>query len=122
MSTILVADDSLSQREIIGGLLAENGFTVKLATNGREAMEKVSQELPDLVILDIVMPELNGYQVCRNLKNDPKTKHIPVILCSTKNTQADHYWGLKQGADAYIVKPFPPQELIATIKQIFRNL
>jgi twitching motility two-component system response regulator PilH len=122
MSTILVADDSIAQRQYMTDLLTQCGFTVTIATNGLEALEKISQDQPDLVILDIVMPEMNGFQACRKIKNDPNTKHIPVILCSTKDTQADHYWGLKQGADAYVVKPFAPQELVATIKQLFKGL
>lgn len=122
MSTILVADDSIAQREYITELLTDNGFKVIIAVNGLEAIQKINEKLPDLVILDIVMPEMNGFQACRKIKNDPNTKHIPVILCSTKDTQADHYWGLKQGADAYVVKPFAPQELLATIKHIFKNL
>ncbi|MEM8779269.1 MAG: response regulator [Cyanobacteria bacterium P01_G01_bin.49] len=121
MPSILVADDSISQRELIAGLLSENGFSVATATNGAEALEKLKSLIPDLIILDVVMPELNGYQTCRSIKSDPKTEHIPVILCSTKNTQVDHYWGLKQGADAYIVKPFPASELLGTIKQLLRS-
>jgi twitching motility two-component system response regulator PilH len=119
---ILVADDSIAQRQYMTDLLTQCGFTVIEASDGREALEKIGQNQPDLVILDIVMPEMNGFQACRKIKNDPNTKHIPVILCSTKDTQADHYWGLKQGADAYVVKPFTPQELVATIKQVLKGL
>ncbi|MEA5508967.1 response regulator [Crocosphaera sp. UHCC 0190] len=121
MRTILVADDSTAQRELIAGLLIENGFSVTTAINGAEALEKLASLSPDLIILDVVMPKLNGYQTCRSIKTDPKTEHIPVILCSTKSTQVDHYWGLKQGADAYIVKPFPASELLGTVKQLLRN-
>lgn len=121
MTSILVADDSMSQRELIAGLLTDNGFSVTTATNGAEALEKLKSLSPDLIILDVVMPELNGYQTCRSIKSDPKTEHIPVILCSTKDTEVDHYWGLKQGADAYIVKPFPPNELLGTVKQLLKD-
>ncbi len=121
MRTILVADDSTSQRELISGLLTENGFSVTTATDGAEALKTLKSMVPDLIILDVVMPNLNGYQTCRSIKTDPKTEHIPVILCSTKNTQVDSYWGLKQGADAYIVKPFPHDELLGTVKQLLRN-
>ncbi|GBF79816.1 response regulator transcription factor [Aphanothece sacrum] len=121
MRTILVADDSPALRELISGLLIENGFSVKTAVNGIEALEQAGQISPDLIILDVVMPEKNGFQVCRSLKQEPATQHIPVIICSTKDTQADHYWALKQGADAYIVKPFPENELIGTVKQLLRN-
>ena len=121
MPKILVADDSTSQRELIAGLLSENGFSVTTAMDGAEALEKLKSIVPDLIILDVVMPKLNGYQTCRSIKSDPKTEHIPVILCSTKNTQVDSYWGLKQGADAYIVKPFPHDELLGTVKQLLRK-
>ena len=121
MSTILIADDSMAQRQYMSELLTECGFQVTVAGNGEEALDKISQEQPDLVILDIVMPKMNGFQACRKIKSDITTKHIPVILCSTKDTQADYYWAEKQGADAYVVKPFTPQELVGTIKQVFNE-
>lgn len=121
MPKILVADDSIAQRELIAELLTENGFSVTTAIDGAQALEKLKSMVPDLIILDVVMPNLNGYQTCRSIKSDPKTEHIPVILCSTKNTQVDSYWGLKQGADAYIVKPFPHDELLGTVKQLLRK-
>ncbi len=121
MSTILVVDDSQTQREYMIELLTECGYTVKSASNGKDALVKIRQDLPDLVILDIVMPERNGFQACRDIKEDPKTKHIPVIICSTKNTEADIYWALKQGASDYVIKPYEPEVLLTTIKRIFRN-
>lgn len=128
MPTILVADDSAMQREVISDYLLQLGCQIVIATNGTEALEKVTESKPDLVILDIVMPEMNGYQVCRKIKTDPDTQHIPVILCSTKDTQADHYWGLKQGADAYVVKPADSkennqfrQQLVEAVKQFLRK-
>lgn len=122
MTTILVADDSAVQRQLIAGLLAENGFSVVTATNGAEAIAKIGKAAPDAVILDIVMPEMNGYEACRHLKNNPKTQHIPVILCSTKGMAADIYWGQKIGADAYLVKPFSPEELMATLRRVSQVL
>jgi twitching motility two-component system response regulator PilH len=77
--------------------------------------------LPDLIVLDIVMPEMNGYDFCRRVKSDPKTKDLPVIMCSSKSEEFDHYWGLKQGADAYLNKPFEPSELLSTIKQLLKG-
>lgn len=84
MTTILVTDDSTAQRELIAGLLVDNGFSVITAIDGEQALEKVQETLFDLIILDVVMPKLNGFQTCRKLKEDPKTQNIPVILCSTK--------------------------------------
>jgi twitching motility two-component system response regulator PilH len=76
---------------------------------------------PDLVVLDIVMPKMNGYEVCRNIKSNPETKNVPVLICSLKGEDFDRYWGMKQGADAYIAKPFKPKEFIATIKQLLKR-
>ncbi|HAC63217.1 MAG TPA: two-component system response regulator, partial [Cyanothece sp. UBA12306] len=111
-------DDSTAQRELIAELLTDNGFSVTTANDGSQALEKVKETLFDLIILDVVMPNLNGFQTCRKLKENPKTQHIPVILCSTKNTEVDYYWGKKQGADAYIVKPFPPNQLVEKVREL----
>lgn len=123
MSTILVVEDSETYRTMISDLLKSNGFQVETASNGAEALEKVQigGNLPNLIVLDIVMPEMNGYDFCRRVKNDPKTKDLPVVMCSSKSEEFDHYWGLKQGADAYLNKPFEPNELLSTIKQLLKN-
>jgi twitching motility two-component system response regulator PilH len=121
MREVLVVEDSLTQRQIISDLLQNIGLKVTIARDGVEALERLEKLSPDLIVLDIVMPRMNGYEVCRRLKSDPKTKDVPVILCSSKGEQFDRYWGLKQGADAYVVKPFQPQELLATIKNLLRN-
>ncbi|MDJ0556822.1 MAG: response regulator [Microcoleaceae cyanobacterium MO_207.B10] len=118
MSTVLVVDDQLSHREMIANLLIKNGFKVISASNGVKALEKIKIQKPDLVILDIVMPEMNGYEVCRRVKSNPQTKDLPVIFCSIKGEEFDRYWGMKSAADAYIVKPFHPQEFIDTVKQL----
>jgi twitching motility two-component system response regulator PilH len=121
MSKVLVVEDSLAQRQMISDLLAESGWKVTVVCDGVEALEYIQKSSPDLVVLDIVMPRMNGYEVCRKIKSDPKTKDVPVILCSSKNEEFDRYWGMKQGADAYIVKPFQPTELLGTIKQLLRG-
>lgn len=121
MTTVLVVEDSVVEREIISDVLAGSGFKVKTATDGEEALELLEQTCPDLVVLDIVIPKMNGYELCRQLRADPKTKDVPVVMCSTKNEQFDRYWGLKQGADAYISKPFQPRELVGTVKQLLRG-
>ncbi|AFY59285.1 response regulator transcription factor [Synechococcus sp. PCC 6312] len=121
MSNVLVVEDSAPQREMISELLAKSGMTVALATDGVEALEQVKALQPDIVVLDIVMPRKNGYEVCREIKSDPSTQNVPVIICSSKGEDFDKYWGMKQGADAYIVKPFQPKELIGTIKQLLRG-
>ena len=121
MSKILVVEDSLSQRQAISEILRQVGYNVSIATDGVEALENIQTSSPDLVVLDIVMPRMNGYEVCRRLKNDPKTQNLPVVMCSSKGEEFDRYWGMKQGADAYIVKPFEESELTGTIKQLLRG-
>ncbi|ELR96383.1 response regulator transcription factor [Gloeocapsa sp. PCC 73106] len=121
MSKVLVVDDSLTQRQIISDLLKRCGMTVAIARDGEEAIETVSKYAFDLVVLDIVMPKMNGYEVCRRIKANPKTKNLPVVMCSSKGEEFDRYWGMKQGADAYIAKPFNPPELISTIKQLLKG-
>jgi twitching motility two-component system response regulator PilH len=122
MSHILVVDDSPSQREMISALLKTSGMVVTEASNGEEALESLlnsqNSQLPDLVITDIVMPRMNGYEFCRKLKSTPHTEHIPVLMCTSKGEEFDRYWGMKQGADAYIAKPFKPNELNKTVKQL----
>ncbi|BBD56745.1 MULTISPECIES: response regulator transcription factor [Planktothrix] len=120
MNTVMVVEDSVTQREMICGLLKENGLQVSIATDGVEALEEVQKNPPDLMVLDIVMPRMNGYELCRRLKSDPKTRDIAIVMCSSKGEEFDRYWGMKQGADAYIAKPFQPSELIGTVKQLLR--
>ena len=121
MSTVLVVEDQRAQREMIADLLKGSGLLVTLASDGVEALEQIETQRPDLVVLDIVMPRMNGYEVCRRLKADPKTQGVPVVMCSTKGEEFDRYWGMKQGADAYIAKPFQPTELVGTVKQLLRG-
>lgn len=121
MGTVLVVEDSLSQREMISTLLAGNGLNVIVAGDGVEALERIQASSPDLIVLDIIMPRMNGYEVCRRLKSNSKTQNLAVVMCSAKKEEFDRYWGIKQGADAYISKPFHPQELVGTIKQLLRN-
>lgn len=122
MSMVLVVEDSVPQREMITELLRGSGLDVTAASDGVEALEHIqSGHPPDLVVLDIVMPRMNGYEVCRRLKADPSTQDVPVVLCSSKGEEFDRYWGMKQGADAYIAKPFQPTELVGTVKQLLRG-
>jgi twitching motility two-component system response regulator PilH len=121
MSTVIVVDDSISLRSMIAKLLKQSGMKVLEASDGVEGLEKILSNPPDLVVLDIVMPRMNGYEVCRRLKSDKKTQGLPVVMCSSKSEEFDRYWGMKQGADAYIAKPFHPQELIGTVKQLLRS-
>jgi twitching motility two-component system response regulator PilH len=121
MSTVLVVEDSVTQREMIEDLLKGSGLTVQTAGDGVEALEQILGSCPDIVVMDIVMPRMNGYELCRRIKTDPKTERVPVVMCSSKGEEFDRYWGMKQGADAYIAKPFQPQELVGTVKQLLRK-
>ncbi|PSO48472.1 MAG: two-component system response regulator [Cyanobacteria bacterium SW_9_44_58] len=123
MSTVLVVEDSATQRQMISDLLKDSGLNASVVSvgDGVEALEQIKNQCPDIVVLDIVMPRMNGYEVCRQLKTDPNTENVPVIMCSSKGGEFDKYWGMKQGADAYIAKPFEPTELIGTIKQLLRK-
>ncbi|MGG6295937.1 response regulator transcription factor [Leptolyngbya sp. AN02str] len=121
MSRVLVVEDSVTQREMITDLLKGSGLDVAVASDGVEALEQIQDKIPDLVVLDIVMPRMNGYEVCRQIKSNPVTQNIPVVMCSSKGEEFDRYWGMKQGADAYIAKPFQPTELVGTVKQLLRR-
>ncbi|MGP1375298.1 MAG: response regulator transcription factor [Almyronema sp.] len=121
MSTVLIVDDSSTLREMISGLLIKAGMTVIEAKDGVEAKEKIQASPPDLVVLDIVMPNMNGYELCRWVKSNAGTENVPVVICSSKGEEHDRYWGMKQGADAYIAKPFRPAEMVETVKQLLRS-
>lgn len=121
MSTVLVVDDSQTVRQLLSELLQKGGLTVVEAANGVEAKQKIQAKAPDLVITDLIMPEMNGYELCRWIKNDPAVQKVPVLICSTKDQEFDRYWGMKQGADAYITKPFQPGEMLKTVKQLLRS-
>jgi len=121
MSTILVVDDSPMLREMISGLLDKSGLTISVAKDGQEAKDKIVSDPPDLVVLDVVMPNMNGYELCRWVKNNPTTKNVLVILCSSKSEEFDRYWGIKQGADAYVIKPFRPGELLSTVQTLLAS-
>ncbi|KGF71945.1 chemotaxis protein CheY [Neosynechococcus sphagnicola sy1] len=121
MSTVLVVEDSVAQRQMITDLLQGSGLNVTVAGDGVEALACVEGQRPDLIVLDIVMPRMNGYEVCRRLKTDPKTQGVPIVMCSSKGEEFDRYWGMRQGADAYIAKPFQPTELVGTVKQLLRG-
>ncbi|MEF8714746.1 MAG: response regulator [Accumulibacter sp.] len=112
---ILVVDDSPTERHVLKALLTGNGYEVITAESGEEGIAKTKSELPDLVLMDVVMPGLNGYQATRTLTRDPATRNIPVIVCTTKGQETDKIWGLRQGAQDYLVKPINGPELLAKI-------
>ncbi|MEM8828855.1 MAG: response regulator [Cyanobacteria bacterium P01_G01_bin.19] len=116
MKNVLVVDDLKAQLNLISGYLQEEGFNVITAGNGNEALAKASSQTFDLVITDLVMPEMSGLEFCRKLKKNPDTADIPVIACTTKDRDMDKKWAKKQGVVAYLVKPFTKEEIISTVK------
>ena len=115
IKNILVVDDSPTDRQYLSDILTKSGYKVTTANSAEEALAKVKQSAPDLVLMDVVMPGQNGYQATRQLTKDDATKHIPVIICTTKGQETDKLWGMRQGARDYIVKPVNADELVAKI-------
>jgi len=118
MVTALVVEDSLTDKEIITRFLQLNGINFLTAQSAEEAFDKVKNNQFDLIILDVVLPDRSGFEICRDLKAEMGTQKIPVLICSTKGTEMDKFWGMKQGADAYLSKPLDQEEFTKTIKQL----
>ena len=112
---ILIVDDSPTERYYLTDILVKNGFSVSTAENGEEAMLKIKADKPQLILMDVVMPGANGFQVTRAIARDPELADVPIIICSTKNQETDRIWGLRQGARDYIVKPVDADVLLAKI-------
>jgi twitching motility two-component system response regulator PilH len=112
---ILIVDDSPTERYFLSDILIKNGFSVSTAENGEEALLKIKADKPQLILMDVVMPGQNGFQITRAISKDPDTQDVPIIICTSKGQETDRIWGLRQGAKDYIVKPVDPQELLAKI-------
>jgi len=115
INKILIVDDSPTERLYLTDILVKNGFAVSTAVNGDEAIERIRAERPELILMDVVMPGTNGFQVTRAIARDPELSTLPVIICSSKNQETDRIWGLRQGAKDYLVKPVDPERLLASI-------
>ncbi|MDH3349127.1 MAG: response regulator [Desulfobulbaceae bacterium] len=115
MAKILVVDDSPTELRMVLESLKDQGYDISTAVDGEEALEKAMEVKPQVMVLDIILPKKNGFQVCRQLKTSPETKDIKIILLSSKSQDSDRFWGLKQGADAYMTKPFDLDELRKTV-------
>lgn len=115
---ILVVDDEPDVVSLLKMRLQANQYDVVTGTNGDEGLKAVKEERPDLIILDVMMPPPNGFQVCRMLKDDPEYKQIPIILLTAKAADSDKFWGVESGADAYVTKPYNAEELLNKIKQL----
>jgi twitching motility two-component system response regulator PilH len=118
MARVLIVDDSPSQLLGLQRIVEKLGHQVVTAEDGAAGVEAARRELPDLILMDVVMPNLNGFQATRQISKDPATSHIPVILVTTKDQETDKVWGMRQGAKAYVTKPVNEAQLVTTIKEI----
>lgn len=117
MPKVLIIDDSAVERTIIAKVMTALGYTIVEANDGEEGEAKAIELKPDIIVLDVVMPKKDGFQVCRNLKKMPETAKIPVIMITSKNQDSDKFWGMKQGAIAYLVKPFNEDDLVSAVNK-----
>jgi two-component system, chemotaxis family, response regulator PixH len=115
---ILIVEDSPSELELMSRYLQESGYDVIKAAGAKEAIEKALLEKPDVIVTDVVMPGMSGFELCRSLKKHPITEKLPIVICSSKNQEIDRLWAMKQGADAYITKPYTRENLLRTIKSV----
>ena len=113
---VLVVDDSKTELMFLTDLLQKKGMQVRTAENGDEALRRLAEDKPDLILMDVVMPGQNGFQLTRSITRDPLYADVPVIMCTSKNQETDKVWGMRQGARDYIVKPVNAEELVTKIK------
>ena len=118
MAQVLIVDDSPTETHLLREMLEKNGHSVITAENGSLGVKVCKEKKPDLVLMDVVMPELNGFQATRQLSKDPETAHIPIIIVTTKDQETDRLWGLKQGARDYLTKPVSEKALMTTLKSL----
>lgn len=118
MSKILIVDDSPTETHVLSTILESNGYEIVTAESGEAGVDVAKRELPDLVLMDVVMPGLNGFQATRQLKKEATTAHIPVVIVTTKDQETDKIWGMRQGAKDYLTKPVEEGNLISTIQAI----
>ena len=118
---ILVVDDEEDLLELVQYNLAKEGYRVTTVSTGEAALREVRTGMPDLMVLDLLLPNVDGLEVCKIVKSDPRTKHIPIVMLTAKGEDADHVTGLELGADDYITKPFSPRVLVARVKAVLRR-
>jgi twitching motility two-component system response regulator PilH len=117
MISILIVEDSLTILQMASDALEGAGYRVLQASNGEDALQIAADQQPQVILLDVILPKMNGYQVCRQIKSAPETAHIPVVMITSKSKESDRFWGMEQGADDYITKPFEIQALLDIIQQ-----
>jgi twitching motility two-component system response regulator PilH len=116
IQNILLVDDSKTELYHLSEILTKRGYSVRTAENGEEAMRRLAELKPDLILMDVVMPGQNGFQLTRAITRDPRFVNVPVIMCTSKNQETDKVWGIRQGAHDYIVKPVDAEELLSKIR------
>ncbi|MBN8947328.1 MAG: response regulator [Rhodanobacter sp.] len=121
MANILIIDDSPTDVRVFTTLLERAGHQVAAVSTAEEGIERVRAEQPDLVIMDVIMPGMNGFQATRTLTRDPKTQHVPVVMITTKSMETDRVWGMRQGARAFITKPVNEKDLLACINDLLSS-
>ncbi|MGK7914019.1 MAG: response regulator transcription factor [Prochloraceae cyanobacterium] len=117
MNTVMIVEDSKTDTELLTLYLQKEGLSVVTASSGEDAKARLQSYKPDLIVLDVILPGLSGFQICRQLKSNSETKGIPIVLCSTRKTEVDKQWGKMGGADAYLTKPINRDKLIETIRR-----
>ena len=118
IKTVLCVDDSATDLKNMEQIVSGAGYTVITAKSGKEAVERAKSERPDAVLLDVIMPDMNGFQACRAITSNPATKGIPVILVSSKGEKTDKVWGEEQGARGYVTKPYTPDQLLGELRKL----
>jgi twitching motility two-component system response regulator PilH len=116
MSKILLVEDNPSQMELMDTYLSESGHIVIRLSDPKSAFNKVIEQQPDLIVTDVVMPGMSGFELCRKLKNNTATAKIPIVICSSKDQEIDRLWGMRQGAAAYLTKPFSREQLLRAVQ------
>ena len=115
---VLIVEDAASELELMSHYLRQAGYSVIGAASGVEGLNKAIAQKPDVIVTDIVMPGISGFELCRQLKNTPETKTLPVVICSSKGQTIDRMWGKRQGADVYLTKPYTKEQLIEAVRTV----
>ncbi len=121
MAVVLIVDDSPTELHLFQRMLEKNGFETLVADSGEDGIRQASASRPDVILMDVVMPGMNGFQATRKLTQDPRTEQIPVIMITTKDQETDKIWGMRQGATEYLVKPVEEKELVALINAVMAD-
>jgi two-component system, chemotaxis family, response regulator PixH len=116
--SVLIVDDMQSQLQLLSNYLERAGYQVSTAQSGAIALQKIKLDKPDIIVTDLVMPELSGLELCRELKRIPETSHIPIVACTTKDRKIDQSWAMKQGIAAYVIKPCTEAQLVDAVRSI----